>query len=40
MPAADKRVAYAIEHIAFRVGRIEQHLGRIASAIESLMAKR
>jgi hypothetical protein len=22
MPAADKRAAYALEHIAFRVGRI------------------
>ena len=24
LPSADKRAAYALEHIAFRVGRIEQ----------------
>jgi len=39
MPAADKRAAYALEHIAFRVGRIEQALNRIAAAIESALAK-
>jgi len=39
MPSADKRAAYALEHIAFRVGRIEQSLGRIAAAIESIVAK-
>lgn len=39
MPSADKRAAYALEHIAFRVGRIEQTLGRIAAAIESALAK-
>ena len=35
MPSADKRAAYALEHIAFRVGRIEQLLARIATAIET-----
>jgi hypothetical protein len=35
MPAADKRATYALEHIAFRVGRIEQLLARIAAAIET-----
>jgi len=39
MPSADKRAAYALEHIAFRVGKIEQNLARIASAIEALLAK-
>ena len=34
MPSADKRAAYALEHIAFRVSRIEQTLARIAAAIE------
>ena len=36
MPAADKRAAYALEHIAFRVGRIDDNLARIAAAIEVL----
>ena len=39
MPAADKRSAYALEHIAFRVARIEQSLSRIAAAIEAVLAK-
>jgi hypothetical protein len=26
LPSADKRAAYALEHIAFRVSRIEQSL--------------
>jgi hypothetical protein len=37
MPSADKRSAYALEHIAFRVGRIEQLLARIAAAIETAL---
>jgi hypothetical protein len=39
MPSADKRAAYALEHIAFRVSRIEQILARIAAAIESALPK-
>jgi hypothetical protein len=39
IPAADKRAAYALEHIAFRVGRIEKNLARIAAAIEAVLAK-
>jgi len=39
MPSADKRAAYALEHIAFRVGRMEQSLARIATAIEKLLTK-
>jgi hypothetical protein len=39
MPSADKRAAYALEHIAFRVSRIEQILARIAAAIESAIPK-
>jgi hypothetical protein len=38
MPSADKRAAYALEHIAFRVGRIEESLAKIAAAIETLLA--
>jgi len=37
LPSADKRAAYALEHIAFRVGRIEQILARLAAAIESAL---
>jgi hypothetical protein len=39
MPSADKRAAYALEHLAFRIGRIEQLLARIAAAIESALPK-
>ncbi|MFY9893105.1 MAG: hypothetical protein WAK63_03105 [Xanthobacteraceae bacterium] len=39
MPSADKRAAYALEHIAFRLGRIEQSLARIAAAIETVLSK-
>ncbi len=39
MPPGDKRAAYALEHIAFRVGRIEQSLARIAAAVETFLAK-
>jgi len=39
LPSADKRAAYALEHIAFRVGRIEQLLAKITAAIESALPK-
>jgi hypothetical protein len=39
MPSADKRAAYALEHIAFRVGKIDESLAKIAAAIEALLAK-
>jgi len=39
MLSADKRSAYALEHIAFRVGRIEQTLAKIAAALESVLPK-
>jgi hypothetical protein len=39
LPSADKRAAYALEHLAFRVGRIEQSLARIAAAIEKVISK-
>ena len=39
MPSADKRAAYALEHIAFRVGKIEESLAKIAAAIEAIVAK-
>lgn len=34
MPSADKRAAYALEHIAFRMGRIEECLNRLLVALE------
>jgi hypothetical protein len=39
LPSADKRAAYALEHIAFRLGRIEHSLGKIAAALESVLLK-
>jgi len=39
LPSADKRAAYALEHIAFRISRIEQSLAKIAAAIETVLAK-
>jgi hypothetical protein len=39
MPSADKRAAYALEHIAFRVGRIEQSLAKIAAIIETALSR-
>jgi hypothetical protein len=39
LPSADKRAAYALEHIAFRVGRIEQTLAKLAVAIEAVLLK-
>lgn len=39
LPSADKRAAYALEHIAFRVGRMEQSLARLAAAVEKLINK-
>jgi len=39
MPSADKRAAYALEHIAYRMGRIDENLARIAAAIEAVVAK-
>jgi hypothetical protein len=39
MPSADKRAAYALEHIAFRAGRIDESLAKIATAIGALLAK-
>jgi hypothetical protein len=39
LPSADKRAAYALEHIAFRIARIEQSLSRIVAALESVLAK-
>ena len=39
LPSGDKRAAYALEHIAFRVGRIEQSLAKIAVALEAVLSK-
>lgn len=39
MPSADKRAAYALEHIAYRLGRIDQTLAKIADAVERALPK-
>jgi hypothetical protein len=39
MPSADKRAAYALEHIAYRVGKIYESLAKIAAAIEAIVTK-
>lgn len=39
MPSADKRAAYALEHIAFRMSRIDEKLERLVTAIEAIIAK-
>jgi hypothetical protein len=39
MPSADKRAAYAMEHIAFRMGRIDQKLDQLIAALTHLAAK-
>ena len=39
MPSADKRSAYALEHIAFRMSRLDQKLERLLMAIETLTPK-
>ena len=40
MPSADKRAAYALEHIAFRVGKIEENLAKIANEERCFRARR
>jgi hypothetical protein len=37
MPSADKRAAYALEHIAFRMSRIDDNLNRLVSAIAAMV---
>jgi hypothetical protein len=38
MPAADKRQAYALEHIAFRMGRIERKFDQLLAVLQALAA--
>ena len=38
-PAADKRAAYALEHIAFRMSRIDDKLDKLVAAITALAIK-
>ena len=33
MPSADKRAAYALEHIAFRMGRIDRKLDQLLKVL-------
>jgi hypothetical protein len=39
MPAPEKRSVYALEHIAFRMSRIDQKLDLLIAAITALAAK-
>jgi hypothetical protein len=39
LPSPDKRATYALEHIAFNVGRIEQKLAQLAAALAALGGK-
>lgn len=39
MPSGDKRAAYALEHIAFRMGRIDQKLDKLIAAIAAIAVK-
>jgi hypothetical protein len=39
LPSGYKRAAYTLERTAFRAGRIEQSLAKIARAIETVLAK-
>jgi hypothetical protein len=39
MPSSEKRAAYALEHIAFRMGRIEEKLERLLTALAALSPK-
>lgn len=36
MPSPDKRAAYALEHIAYRMGRIDDKLDKLVTAISAL----
>lgn len=40
IPSADKRAAYALEHIAFRMGRLEEKLDQLTEAIKALGERR
>jgi hypothetical protein len=40
MPSADKRAAYALEHVAYHISGIHQSLDRIAAALETVIAGR
>jgi alkylhydroperoxidase/carboxymuconolactone decarboxylase family protein YurZ len=39
MPSADKRAAYALEHIAFRMGRLDEKLDKLLATIAALVAR-
>jgi hypothetical protein len=39
MPSANKRAAYALEHIAFRMGRIEEKLDLLVGALAGLVER-
>lgn len=39
MPAADKRSAYALEHIAFRMGRIDHKLDQLLELIAAAVKR-
>ncbi len=39
MPSADKRAAYALEHIVFRLGRIDQKFEQLVGAVLEHLGK-
>jgi hypothetical protein len=39
MPAADKRAAYALEHIAFRMSRIDKKLDEFMTMVSAMLVK-
>ena len=39
MPSADKRAAYAREHIAYRMGRLDEKLNQLLAAITTFSAR-
>jgi alkylhydroperoxidase/carboxymuconolactone decarboxylase family protein YurZ len=39
MPAADKRAAYALEHIAYRMGKLDQKINEVIIALAALATK-
>ena len=39
MPSADKRSAYALEQIAFRMGRIDKNIEKLVAAMAAMAGK-
>lgn len=39
LPSADKRTAYALEHIAFRSARIDEKLGELLEVLKAIVSR-